>query len=154
MAMWDARNQDAAFMAMMKDFATTYAGKNPSTLDFKRMAEKHATPSLRLTEDGKLDWFFEQWVFGTDIPKIESKLEFKDAGGGKYKVSGTITQSRVPDSFATVVPMYVHLDKSSVIKFGSMVIVGSSSKPIEFEIALPRKPLKFSVNANHDVLTR
>ncbi|HEX7150638.1 MAG TPA: M1 family aminopeptidase [Thermoanaerobaculia bacterium] len=154
MTMRDTKNGDAAFMAMMTDFATAYAGKNASTADFQRIVEKHATRSLKLTQDGKLDWFFNQWVHGTDIPRYTSKLDFTDAGGGKYKVTGTITQSDVPEGFAVVMPIYVHFDKSSYMHLASTALIGNQTKPVEIEIALPKKPLKFTINANHDVLAR
>lgn len=148
------KNADEAFMAMMTDFATKYAGKNPSTLDFQRVVEKHATPSLKLTQDGKLDWFFRQWVYGTAIPKYTSKLDFQDAGGGKYRIRGSVTQSEVPNDFAVVMPVYVHFDKTNFAELARVPIVGSSTKEIDFEIALPKKPQKVSVNAMHDILAR
>lgn len=154
MTMWDRQNTDQAFIAMMTDFAKTYAGKNPSTADFQRIVEKHATPSLRIARDGKLDWFFNQWVYGTAIPKLDSKFDVQDLGGGKYKVTGSITQSGVPADFATVVPMYVHFDKTNYMRFGSTLVVGSTTKPLEFELNLPKKPLRLAVNSNHDVLSR
>ena len=94
MTMWDRQNGDAAFIAMMKDFAATYAGKNPSTADFQRIVEKHATPSLKIARDGKLDWFFGQWVDGTAIPKYDTKFDIQDLGGGKYKVTSAVRPSR------------------------------------------------------------
>jgi Peptidase family M1 domain len=154
MAMSDSKNGDAAFAAMMKEFATTYAGKTASTRDFQRMVEKHATPSLKIAQDGTLNWFFDQWVHGTAIPKITSKLEFQPGADGKYKLTGTITQSDVPENFATIVPMYVHFDKNSQAKLGSVLLVGSTTKPVNVELALPKKPQRASVNAMHDVLSR
>ena len=154
MTMWDRQNGDAAFIAMMKDFAATYAGKNPTTADFQRIAEKHATPSLKIASNGKLDWFFDQWVNGTAIPKYDAKFDVKDIGGGKYKLTGSITQSEVPENFAVVVPVYVHFDKTNYAKLGAAVLVGSTTKPVDIEVALPKKPMKLSVNANHDVLAR
>lgn len=154
MAMWDAKTGDAEFKAMMRDFATTYADRNPSTLDFQRVVEKHMTPNLKIATNGKLDWYFDQWVYGTAIPRYDAKFDVKDIGGGKYKVTGSITQSEVPENFAVVVPMYVHFDKNTALKFGSTIVIGSTTKPLDFEIGLPKKPMKFSINANHDVLSR
>lgn len=154
MAMWDRSKGDEAFMAMMREFATEYAGRNASTTDFQRVVEKHATPNLRITNDEKMDWFFEQWVYGTAVPRFASKLDFQDAGGGKYKVTGTLTQSEVPDDFASIVPIYVHFDKNTQAKLGAVIIIGSTTRPVDFEVALPKKPLKFSMNAMHDVLAR
>lgn len=154
MAMYDMKKGDEVFTRMMTDFATTYAGKNPSTADFKRIVEKHASPQVKMTTDGKMEWFFQQWVYGTEIPKYASKLAFQDLGGGRYKISGTITQSEVSDGFAVGVPIYVHFDKNSFVKLGTTVLVGSQTKPIEFEIGLPKKPQKIAINSMHDVLAR
>jgi hypothetical protein len=154
MAMYDMKKGDETFARMMTDFATTYAGKNASTTDFQRIVEKHAPAQVKMTTDGKMDWFFDQWVYGTDIPKYDSKLTFQDAGGGKYKITGTITQSEVPEGFAAAVPIYVHFDKNSYVKLGSTVLVGSQTKPIDIEIGLPKKPQKIAINSLHDVLSR
>jgi hypothetical protein len=145
---------DEAFMAMMKDFATTYAGKNASTLDFQRMVEKHATRNLKISKDGKVDWFFDQWVRGTAIPKYTSKLEVAEAPGGKYRITGTITQSEVPENFGVMLPLYLMFDKNSIGKLGETLIVGNMTKPINVEVALPKKPKSVVINAMHDVLAR
>lgn len=154
MAMFDPKRGDDAFIAMMREFASTYSGRSATTADFQRVVEKHATPNLRLTKDGKLDWFFRQWIDGTAIPRLASKLDFTESGGGKYKVSGSITQSEVPDDFGSVVTLYVQLDKNTMARLGTTAILGNATKPIEFELALPKKPMKFVINANHDVLSR
>jgi hypothetical protein len=145
-------NPDEAFIAMMHDFTTTYGGRNPSTRDFQRIVEKHATPSLKISSAG-LDWFFKQWVHGTSIPKYTSKLDFQDLGNGRYKLTGNVTQSDVPADFAVVMPIYVHYDKTSFAKLGNIVLIGSQSKPIELEFPLAKKPQRFSINALHDVLS-
>jgi len=156
MAMMDPRKQnpDEAFIAMMRDYAATYAGKNPSTEDFQRVVEKHAPPKLKLTQDGKLDWFFDQWVRGTAIPRLTAKLEARPAAGGKYRISGTIAQSEVTDNFAVVVPIYLTYDKGAVSRLGGILLVGNTSQAVDLEVALPKKPKSVVINAMHDILTR
>jgi len=156
MAMQDRTkpNPDAAFTATMTEFTQTYAGKNASTSDFQRIVEKHLPPSMNLTRDGRIDWFFNEWVYGTAIPKLDSKFTVTDAGGGKYKVSGTITQSQVPNDFVTVVPLYINFDKGAFAKVASLPLVGNQTKPIDFEIPLPKAPKSVSINNMHDVLVR
>ena len=156
MAMQDRSkpNPDAPFVEMMTDFAQTYAGKNPSTADFQKMVEKHLPQSMNLTRDGKIDWFFSQWVYGTAIPKLDSKFTVTDAGNGKYKISGTVTQSGVPDNFVSAVPVYINFEKGAFAKIASLPVVGNQSKPIDFEAPLPRAPKSVSVNNMHDVLAR
>ncbi|MCU1349478.1 MAG: Aminopeptidase N-like protein [Acidobacteria bacterium] len=156
MAMMDHSkpNPDAPFMAMMTDFAQTYAGKNPSTTDFQHVVEKYLPPSLNLTRNGKIDWFFNQWVYGIAIPKLDSKFTVTDAGGGKYKVSGTMTQSQVPDNFVSLVALYINFDKGAYAKIASVPVVGNQTKPIEFELPLPKAPKAVTINNMHDVLAR
>ena len=156
MAMMDPRkaNSDEAFIAMMKDFAATYAGQNPSTEDFQRVAEKHVPPKLKLTDDGKLDWFFDQWVRGTAIPRLTAKLEARPTTGGKYRISGTISQSEVPDEFTVVVPIYLTYDKGVLSRLGGLKLVGNTTQNVDVEVALPKKPKSVVINAMHDVLAR
>ncbi|HEX7190943.1 MAG TPA: M1 family aminopeptidase [Thermoanaerobaculia bacterium] len=148
------QNRDEDFAAMMTDFAKTYAGKNPSTGDFQKIVQKHATPAMKITPDGNIDYFFRQWVYGTDAPKLAGDLKVADSGGGKYHITGTITQSQVPNDFATVVPIYLTFEKGAFAKLGMMVLVGNQTKNIDVDLPLPRKPKSAEINLMHDVLAR
>jgi hypothetical protein len=156
MAMMDPRkeNSDEAFIAMMRDFAATYAGKNPTTEDFQRIVEKHAPPKLKLRADGNVGWFFDQWVRGTAIPRLTAKLAAQPTAGGKYRISGTIAQSEVPDDFAVVVPVYLVFDKGAMSRLGGILLVGNTSKSVDLEVALPKRPKSVVINAMHDILSR
>lgn len=148
------QNPDERFMAAMTEFAQTFAGKNVSTADFQKVIEKHMPKYMDLQGNGTIDWFFRQWVYGTAIPKLESTGDVTDAGGGKYHIKVTITQSQVPEDFATIVPIYVTFDKGQIVRLATVPMLGSSSKPVEFDIPLPMKPKTVSINAMHDVLAR
>jgi len=148
------QNADEDFIAMMHDYLATYAGKNVTTGDFQRIVEKHAPPKMKLTADGKLDWFFGQWVFGTSIPRYVTKLDVQPGASGKYHISGSVTQSEVPDNFAAPVPVYVTFDKGAFAKLGDLLLVGNTTKTIDAEIPLSRQPKSVTINAMHDVLAR
>jgi aminopeptidase N len=94
-----AADPDGAFRAMMQDFVENWAGKNPSTDDFQVVAERHLHPRMNLAGDGRLTWFFDQWVHGTHIPTLASALEATDLGGNRYRIAGTIAQAGVPEGF-------------------------------------------------------
>jgi aminopeptidase N len=145
---------DAPFKAMMTDFVKTWSGRNPSTDDFKAVAEKHITRDMNLAGDGKLDYFFNQWVYGTDIPTLGAKLEATDAGGGKYRISGTITQANVPAEFRTRVPIYLDFGGDRMPRLGSIAITGATTVKINVEVSLPQKPRRVLINGFHDVLSR
>jgi len=156
MMMQENRNGDvdAAFRAMMHEFVTTWAGMNPSTNDFQQIAEKHMLPVMNLTRDGRLDYFFEQWVHGTDIPTLTSALQVADIGGGKYRVSGTITQAGVPATFHTLVPVYLDFGDERFQKLGMVHLTGSATQNLSVDLPLPQKPRRAIVNAHNDVLSR
>ncbi|MFI5197232.1 MAG: M1 family metallopeptidase [Thermoanaerobaculia bacterium] len=156
MLMWDTKdkNSDTRFIAMMKDFTSTWAGKNPSTDDFQAAAERHIVPAMDLKKDGKLDWFFDQWVRGTEIPRFSNKLEIKDEGGGKYRITGEVSQSDVSPGFITLLPLYVEFDKGDLVRLGTLVMNGPVTVPANSEIRLPKKPKRLVINAYRDVLSR
>jgi len=156
MAMQDRskKNPDEPFMAAMTEYATTYSGKTASTRDFQKIIEKHMPKNMDLQGNGSLDWFFKQWVYGTAIPKLDSTGDATDAGGGKYHIKVTITQSQVPDDFASIVPIYVTFEKGQIVRLATVPILGNISKPVEFDVPLPMKPKTVSINAMHDVLAR
>jgi hypothetical protein len=145
---------DRAFKALMKDFVKTWSGKNPSTDDFQAVAERHMTPDLNLAGNGRLDYFFNQWVHGTDIPTLTSALEVMDLGGGKYRIAGTITQAGVPPEFRTSVPIYLEFGNERFVRLGVGTIVGSTTSKMSADVALPQKPRRVVINAMHDVLSR
>jgi aminopeptidase N len=145
---------DRAFKAMMADFVKTWSGKNPSTEDFKAVAERHITRDMNLGGDGTLDYFFNQWVYGTDIPTLTSSLEATDSGGGKYRITGTITQASVPADFRTRVPIYLDFGNDKTARLGNIALIGSTTQKVNVEVALPQKPRRVFINGYHDVLSR
>jgi hypothetical protein len=149
-----APDPDRPFKAMMADFVKTWSGRNPSTDDFKAIAERHLTRDMNLAGDGRLDYFFNQWVYGTDIPTLGAKLEATDVGGGKYRISGTITQASVPADFRTRVPIYLDLGNDRVPRLGSVAVTGATTVKVNVEVALPQKPRRVFINGFHDVLSR
>jgi peptidase M1-like protein len=145
---------DHAFKAMMMDFVKTWSGKNPSTADFQAVAERHLTPDLDLAGDGRLDYFFNQWVYGTDVPALTSAIEATDLGGGKYRIAGTVTQAGVPAEFHTRVPIYIDFGNDRVGRLGTIAVTGSTTAKVSVEVNLPQRPRHVLINAMHDVLSR
>lgn len=149
-----AANPDAAFIALMHDFTTTYAGKNPSTEDFRATVERHMSPRLNARGDGKIDWFFEQWIYGTEVPRLASDLSFTKLGKDEYKITGTVTVADVSPEFMVLVPLYAELSKGRLAGFGNLGFKGPGTKPIDVTIKLPEKPKRIFVNGRHEVLAK
>jgi len=142
-------NPDAAFMAMMRDFTRSYQNQAASTEDFKAVVERHMTPAMDLEGNGKMDWFFNSWVYGTGIPKYRLNYSLLPAPGqGQYVLRGILIQSEVPDDFRSIVPLYLHADKG-FIRAGWLGVTGPRTP---FEMTLPFKPTKVTINEWEDVL--
>lgn len=150
MLMWDSKTGDARFSAMMKDFVKTYYNQNVSTQDFWHVVEKHMTKEMDLDGNGKMSWFFAQWVYGTSIPDYKLEYRVDPADGGQFKLIGKLTQSNVEESFKMRVPIYIDYD-GKLARLGSSVIYGNSTTP-EFSVVLPKKPRKVILCALEDVL--
>lgn len=145
MMMFDRKTGDQRFTAMMQDFIKTHYNKDVSTEDFKRAVEKHMTPEMNVDENGRMDWFFDQWVYGTEVPSY--KLEYSVNGD---VLTGRVTQSGVSDNFAMLVPVYVDLGKGWV-RLGAATIRGNSTTELG-QIRLPQAPKRVAIAPYKDVL--
>jgi hypothetical protein len=137
---------DIRFQEMMKDFVKTHFNQPVSTEDFKAIVEKHMTPEMNVDNSGKMDWFFNEWVYGTQVPAY--KLEYSVAADGM--LTGKITQSGVSDDFIMIVPIYLDMGKGWA-KLGSARLVGNTSIEIR-NVKLPAVPKRVALCAMNDVL--
>lgn len=138
---------DARFQAMMKDFIQSHFNKNISTEDFKRAVEKHMTREMNLGGNGTMDWFFNQWVYGTEMPSYRFDYQL---GAGGSTISGRITQSGVSDDFRMLVPLYLDFG-GGWVKFGAAAITGNKSVELN-EVRLPQPAKRAAICVMNDVL--
>ena len=141
MMMWDGKEGDKAFMAMMHDYVSTFMNRNASTEDFQAIVEKHMTPGMKLTSEGKMDWFFHEWIYTTPVPRYKFDYTLTDADGGKCLLKATVTQSEVSKTFLMPVPIYIDLD-GRITRIGSMPMVGDSTSK-EIQLTLPKRPEEY-----------
>ena len=149
--MYSPENQDKDFIAMMHDFVESHRERQASTESFKAIAEKHMTKGMDLAGNGKLDWFFDEWVYGTQVPKYHFEYQLVPAEAGKVKLHFTLTQSEVDDRFVMLVPVFVDFGKG-MVRIGQVGIAGNSTKSTD--VLLPAKPKAVALNAYKDILER
>ena len=148
-----APNPDAKFIEMMKDYTKTYGGRMATTADFQKIVERHVVPNLNATGNGKVDWFFAQWVYGTEVPRYTHDLKVEKAGE-ETRIHGTLRQEGVSKDFRALVPVYLEFDKDTVVRVGLLPMAGESSVPVDVKFKLPRKPKRALINAHGDILAR
>lgn len=144
-------NREQAFIDMMHDFMDTHRNVAATTESFKAIAEKHMTKQMDLQRNGRLDWFFKEWVYSTQVPRYSFSYESKPDPGGKTRVHVELTQSEVDENFAMFVPVFGDFGKG-MIRLGQFPIIGNSTRKVDFVI--DQEPKKVVINAYKDILER
>ncbi|UCG29238.1 MAG: hypothetical protein JSV53_06855 [candidate division WOR-3 bacterium] len=133
------KKSDERFIKMMKDYVRTYTGKVVTTLDFKKVVEKHFHRNM--------DWFFNQWVYGSEIPVYQFKYDIEETGG-EYYLTIYVQQSGVSASFEMPVPFLVNFEEEhAVVK---IIVKGTDVNAKRFH--LPQKPKSITPNPWNAVL--
>ncbi|MCU1338646.1 MAG: Aminopeptidase N-like protein [Bryobacterales bacterium] len=151
--MWDSKTGDANFIGMMHDFVETNLYKNATTASFQAVVEKHMIPNMNLAGNGKMDWFFDEWVYGIDVPRYKFDYQLIPEADGKVRLKASLAQSEVSDTFRMAVPIYLELDGGRIARLGTVVMKGNSTNS-NLDIVLPQKPKRVMINQNYDVLAR
>jgi aminopeptidase N len=133
-------NEDA-FTSMMKEYFNSYSGKKASTEDFKRIVDKH------FGED--MSWFFNQYIYGTEIPFYKFAYKYEETENGKFLVTCRVDQEQVPDNFKMYVPVLIKLDGDRFAR----VRVSIEGKQSVFNLPLlPEEPEEIIFNDLNGVL--
>jgi hypothetical protein len=152
MMMWNPKSGDQNFRDFMQDFVKTYYNRPASTEDFKEVLEKHMQPNMDLDDNHKMDWFFNEYVYGTAFPSYKLDYSFAPMQGGttiKFK----ITQSNVDDHFRMLLPIYLELADGRIVRLGTIPMFGNktteNSAPLN---GIQPAPKRAMLNYNYDVL--
>ncbi|HET8924337.1 MAG TPA: M1 family aminopeptidase [Candidatus Acidoferrum sp.] len=148
MMMYDSRSGDQQFKETMRDFVNAYRGKAASTEEFKMMVEKHMTRAMDLDGNHKMDWFFNQYVYGTGIAQYSFHATLEATPDSKMHLKGALARTGVPDSWKDVVPLYAHVG-DKIFRFGT-ISATHSNEPLDF--VLPGKVDRVSINEYDDLL--
>ncbi len=148
--MYDRQNGDQKFIEMMRDFVKSHYNQNATTESFKAIVEKHMKPNMDLDGDKKMNWFFAQYVYGTEVPRYKFDYTLTPDSEGTVILKGKVTQSEVSPNFKMIVPIYLDFDGKPV-RLGDVAVVGSNTTD-EFQVKLPKRPKRVLINYHHDVL--
>ena len=139
------------FVDMMHDFVDSHRDRPASTESFKAIVEKHMTKIMDIQRNGRLDWFFNEWVYGTSVPRYHFEYQLTPADGGTVKLHLSITQSEVDDHFAMLVPIFADFG-NGMVRIGQVGVVGNSTRTTD--TILPMQPKKVAMNAYKEILER
>jgi hypothetical protein len=141
MMLYDYKNQsDERFISMMKDYARTHYLKNATTKSFQAIVEKHFGE--------KMDWFFNQWVYGTEVPTYEFSHILKPTNDGKFLLNMAVTQKRVSPDFKMPFPILINFEKG----YNVITLNVEGVNTVEHNAIIPIKPKSIIPNPWHAVL--
>lgn len=132
---------ESVFRSLMRDFYTSYTGKSTGTDEFRQVAERNVGHDLQ--------WFFDQWVYGSSIPTYRYSWSAATAPGGSLRVSLRVRQEHVPPGFKMWVPVRIDLPGGKSVRSRVMV-----QEP-DATFVLPEvdeKPVKVVLNDLESVL--
>lgn len=143
-----SQDPDGPFKETMQDFTKTFRGEAASTEDFKTIVERHMTPAMDLDQNHRMDWFFNEYVYGTGIATYRLDYTAQSGANNQWVIAGTVTQTGVPNGWKDLIPVYVHV-KGKDIRLG---LLRTRGKTTPFKFAMPMKPDKISLNDNSEIL--
>ncbi len=127
-----SEDPDHLFKDMMQDYCKTFDNKAASTEDFKAIVEKHMLRGMDLDGNRKMDWFFNQYVYGMGEPHYAFHVALRATPDGKTQIKGEVTRTGVPDDWKDVLPLYAHIGNKTM-RMG-LLGVTHANEPIDFTI--------------------
>jgi aminopeptidase N len=131
------------FNDFLKDFYRRYAGKNASTQDFRNVLEEHTGVDR--------GWFFNQWIYGNELPEYTFHKEIKkDRKNGLWRSFCRIEQHKVRPDFVVIMPIEIEFEKNEK-QYTAYVVRGEAT---EFVLTFDRKPKAIRLNPFEAVLAK
>jgi aminopeptidase N len=121
-----AKDPDARFIELLHSVLAKYRFQPLSTAEFEHAVEQVMTPAMDVDDSHSLDWFFDEWVRGTGLPRYAVSFHAQPDRNG-FRVIGTLRQSAVPDDFTALVPLYASLPSGKPVYLGAVLTTGSTT---------------------------
>jgi aminopeptidase N len=154
MMYWTPAFGDRPFKLAMQKFVRDFAGKTARTEDFKAAMERSMTHTMDLQFNGRLDWFFNEYVYGTALPHYEISSEFTVDNKGITSVRMRLTQSNVSPTFVMLIPLYLQVKGGETHRIQTAVVHGNATIDQTFILGKLSKPAEaMLINYNSDVLS-
>ncbi len=146
---------DKLFFDALRHFAARGGGHALTTADFQQAFERRLPAYADAEENGRLDWFFDQWVRGTGIPRYRLEWSLRPAeakqasdAAGKFWVEGLIDPADVSDLFTMPVPVYARFgDRLQAL--GRVLVAGAE---VEFRFPVSQRPDQVLLDPHQTIL--
>jgi hypothetical protein len=126
----NSSNPDARFVALLRTLVVKYAQKGLSTAQLQHEVEAVMTPKMDLEGGHSMEWFFDEYVRGTGVPRYKVGFTSRRTEKG-FQVRGKLYQSGVPHYFIAPVPLYVSIGAGRSVYLGTVLAAGEET-PFSF----------------------
>jgi hypothetical protein len=100
-----------------------------------------------------MDWFFNQYVYGTDLPSYHFESQVTQSGDAT-SLHFKLIQSGVPAGFKMLVPIYLELADGRIMHLGAVPMVGPMTADQTVQLPKLPSPVKRAmINYFYDVLS-
>jgi hypothetical protein len=141
---------DEPFFRALHRLREQNEGKYINNRIVQQAFEEELPESLRYEGRKSLDWFFDEWVNGTAIPKIETSGVKIAASPRGTTITGKLVQKEAPDELVTSVPLY-GVTAAGTVLLGRVFADGPETT---FHLSGPAGVKKIEVDPFHTVLRR
>jgi aminopeptidase N len=146
MHMLRRRMGDDRWWKMLAEMRRRYQWKPLDTESFRLLCAEFLPPG---SSDAKLENFFDQWVYSTGVATLKLTYTVKGKPGA-YKLTGTVTQSDVPDDYSIAVPIEIQAGRGKPV----VQQVRTDSEPVEFTVNVAAPNAKAVLDPGWTVLRR
>lgn len=136
----DTRSEEL-FDGFMRALFERFKDRTISTEEFQALLEAYLQTDM--------GWFFEQWVYGTDIPTYRFAYTTEELPGGEVRMRVRVRQEDVPESFMMPVPILLDFGEEGT----AVVTVLVTGEEVVTDLpVLPRAPDEVTFNVLQSVL--
>jgi hypothetical protein len=144
------KDTEEPFVRSLRKVRERYEGKSISTRELLAVFAEDLPPSLRYEGKASLDWFFDSWINGTSVPRLELQNVKFAPKANTMMVTGVIRQKDAPDDLVTSVPVYAVIAGKTPTLLGRVFADGQETS---FHFPAPAGAHKLLLDPNGTVLT-
>src|SRR5207245_11700186 len=139
---------DQAFEIARQNRTDSYQSTASSTLEMLMVFEEGLSRPLWYEGKKSLDWFYQGWVKGKAIPRLELRgVKYSDKSGST-SVSGIILQKDGPEDLVTAVPVYALIGAKTIL----LARVFADGPATSFRVSAPAGARKIVLDQYHTIL--
>jgi hypothetical protein len=144
-----AVDADQKFFRVLRELRARHENKDISTRDVLAAFEDLLPPSAHFDGRKSLDWFYEEWVNGTAVPRFElSGVRVVPRAGGTVG-SGKILIKNAPETMVAPLPIYAVTGRGRPVFAGRVFADGPET---EFRVNAPPGTTKLLLDPYGTVL--